>query len=58
MKMNETCFFRFWKISLLIIVTERLRMLIHISNYFQTLEIMEKTFSNKNEPKYGSVREG
>ena len=31
-------------------MTERLRMLIHISNYFQTLEIMEKTLSDKNEP--------
>ena len=27
-------------------VTERLRTLIHISNYFQTLEIMEKTLSD------------
>ena len=33
------------------IVTERLRILIHISNYYQTLEIMGKTLSEKNEPK-------
>ena len=32
-------------------VTERLRVLIHNSNYFQTLEIMEKMLSDKNEPK-------
>ena len=31
-------------------VTERLRILIHISIYFQTLEIMEETLSDKNEP--------
>ena len=31
-------------------VTERLRILIHVSDYFQTLEIMEKTLSDKNEP--------
>ena len=35
------------------IVTEHLRILIHISNYFQTLEIiMEKTLSDKTEPFY------
>ena len=32
------------------VVTERLRILIHISNYIQTLEIMEKALSDKNEP--------
>ena len=47
-KFNERVFFCFWKHSR--IVTERLRMLIHISNYIQTLEIMEKTLSDKNEP--------
>ena len=31
-------------------VTERLHILIHISNYFQTLEVMEKTLADKNEP--------
>ena len=32
-------------------MTERLRTLIHyISKYFQTLEFMEKTLSDKNEP--------
>ena len=31
-------------------MTERLRILINISNYFQTLVIMEKTLSDKNEP--------
>ena len=32
-------------------VTERLRTLIrHISNYFQALENLEKTLSDKNEP--------
>ena len=31
------------------IVTERLRILIYISNYFQTLDIMGKTLSHKNE---------
>ena len=31
-------------------VTERLRVLIHISNYSQTLEILETTLSDKNEP--------
>ena len=30
-------------------VTERLHILIHISNYFQTLEVMEKTLSHKND---------
>ena len=34
-------------------MTERLRILIHISNYFQTVDIMEKTLSDKNEPKRG-----
>ena len=33
-------FFCLWRISRT--VTERLRILIHISNYFQTLEILEK----------------
>ena len=32
-------------------MTERLRRSIHISNYFQTLEILEKKLSDKNEPK-------
>ena len=32
-------------------MTECLRILIHISNYFQTLENIEKTLSDKNEPK-------
>ena len=32
-------------------MTERLCVLIHISNYFQTLAIMEKALSDKNEPK-------
>ena len=40
--------FCFWRI--LRIVTESLRILILISNYFQTLEITEKTLSDKNEP--------
>ena len=31
-------------------MTELLRILMHISNSFQTLEIMEKTLSDKNEP--------
>ena len=31
-------------------MTERLRILIHISNYCHTLEFMEKTLSDKNEP--------
>ena len=31
-------------------MTERLRISIHISNYFQTLEFLEKTLSDKNEP--------
>ena len=31
-------------------MTERLRILIHISNYFQTLEIPGKMLSDKNEP--------
>ena len=48
-KLNELGFFACWTISR--IVTERLlRVLIHISNYFQTLEIMEKKLSDKNEP--------
>ena len=35
------------------IVTERLRVLVHISNYIRTLEILEKKLSdNKNEPKH------
>ena len=41
------------------ILTERLRILIRISHYFQTLEIMEKTIPDKNEPvdvSMGSVR--
>ena len=33
-KFTELVFFCFWRISR--IVTERLRMLIHVSNYFQT----------------------
>ena len=32
-------------------MTERLRILIQTPDYFQTLEIMEKTLSDKNEPK-------
>ena len=40
--------FCFWRISR--ILTERLRIFIHVSNYFQTLEILEKTLSDKNEP--------
>ena len=39
------------------IVIERLRISIHISNYFQTLEIMEKTLSDKNEPQYPGKQE-
>ena len=31
-------------------MTERLRILIHISNYFETLEILEKKLSDMNEP--------
>ena len=31
-------------------MTERLRILIHISDCFQTLEILEKTLSDKNGP--------
>ena len=38
----------FWRISR--VVTERFRVLIQISNYFQTLEIKEKTLSDKSEP--------
>ena len=36
-------------------MTERLRILIHTSKYFQTLEIMQKTLSDKNEPTLHSV---
>ena len=43
----ELDIFAFWRISR--IVTERLRRLIHSSNYFQTLEFLEKTLSDKNE---------
>ena len=35
---------------IIIIVTERLRIKIYIYTYFQTLEIMEKMLSDKNEP--------
>ena len=38
------------KSTYLYIKRERLRISIHISKYFQTLEIMEKTLSDKNEP--------
>ena len=48
-KFNELVFFCFWKI--LRIVTERLRILIHIPIFFQTLEFLGKTLSDKNEPK-------
>ena len=41
-------FFCFWRISR--IVSERLRILIHISIYVQILEIMKKTLSDTNEP--------
>ena len=36
-------------------MTERLRILIRISNNFQTLEIMEKILSDKNEPIRGPL---
>ena len=36
-------------------MTERLRILIYISNVFQTLEFLEKTLSDKNEPKSGNL---
>ena len=39
-------------------MTERLRISINISNYFQTLQILEKTLSDKNEPNLTVSDEG
>ena len=49
-KFNELDLFAsgFWRISRT--VTERHRILMQISNYFQTLETDKKTLSDKNEP--------
>ena len=36
-------------------MTERLRISINISKYFQTLEFLEKKLSDKNEPNTGNI---
>ena len=49
--LTNSIFCFFWRTSRIIVTERLLHISIHISNYFKILESMEKTLSEKNEPK-------